>query len=289
MTAKRRHARSKGKQSRTPRSHTQSKHLPTRQMPEYFKVLDTVVASGHAALSSAHGVLSPVDRMRLPVLDRAVMHLQAAQVLLKECHWESAAVVARQLFELLVNIEEVQQRSDPQVAWEEFTRYGIASAATSELAKIEYAKKQGYVDDNARASALRALLATPPYDTLKVGGRGWSGKSVKTLSKHSANPDRKEQYGYFYSAWSDQVHSNPSALMRAIEPRVASEAEHHIRQMAYSETRSLIVMLVSLFCDLIDLLGEPRLIPEGKRSEWREQLREANDVFMKRRALDSAP
>lgn len=88
-------------------------------MPEFFKALDDVTASGLVALSPALGVMNPVDSMRLPVLDRAVMHLQAAQLLLKECHWESTAVVARQLFELLVNIEEVQRRPDPQVAWEE--------------------------------------------------------------------------------------------------------------------------------------------------------------------------
>lgn len=163
------------------------------------------------------------------------------------------------------------------------------SAATTELAKIEYAKKQGYVDDDERAHALRDLLAAPPYNSLKVGGRGWSGKSVKALSEQSANPDRKEQYRYYYSAWSDQVHSNPSALLRAIEPQVLSDAESRIRDTVYNETRSLIVMLVSLFCDLIDLLGEPRLVPAAKVSDWRKQLKQANDAFTKRRTLGSAP
>lgn len=252
-------------------------------MPEFFKVLDDVVACGLAALSPANGETGSADLMRFPVLDRAVMHLQAARLLLKECHWESTAVVARQLFELIVNIEEIQRRPDPQAAWEEFSRYGVASAATSELAKIEYAKRQGYVDDDARASALRALLASPPYDTLKVGGRGWSGKSVKVLSEQSRNPERKEQYRYYYSTWSDQVHANPSSLMRAIEPQAASDAERRIRQAVYSETRTLIVLLISLFCDLNDVLGVPRLVPDAKAIEWREQLTEANDAFSKRR------
>lgn len=281
MTSKRRlHCNRKTK--RDTRSSIQQSFLPARQMPEFFKVLDAAIDAGLATLSPETATTIPADEMRLPVLDRAVMHLQAAQMLLKECHWESAAVVARQLFEFLVNIEEIVLRPNSQAAWEDFTQYGIVSAANAELKKIEYAEKHGYPADDEHASALKKLIATPPFDTVKISVRGWSGKSIKAMSTQSRNPDRKEQHRYYYSVWSDQVHSNPSALLRAIGPETTSGADERIRQSVYRETRSLIVMLVTLFCDLIDVLGAPRLIDEGSVTVWRQQLQQANEAFVRR-------
>lgn len=85
------------------------------------------------------------------------------------------------------------------------------------------------------------------------------------------------------------MHSNPSALLRAIVQQTALGAEERIRQELYLETRSLIVMVVSLFCDLVNLLGTPRLIGEGNFATWRKRLQDANDAFVERWSEESGP
>ena len=84
-----------------------------RELAGMFRVLDHVIEETRDALLAEPWATSDEARFDRAVLARALNILEAEQILLPVAHWEAAAGLARQLFELLINVEEIGRSDDP--------------------------------------------------------------------------------------------------------------------------------------------------------------------------------
>jgi len=253
---------------------------PRDHVPGFFSALDAAIRDGGYGLSAAQGEVSAYDAGRLAIADRGVTILQAARLLLEESHWEAASVVARQLFELLVNTEHLAAQPDTEAAWTAYKSFGLMALARGRKRTLDYAIKQGYRDDDGQAQKLDEFLQQSDFDQFRdKNGKlldNWARLTVADLAAASPNDLRVAQYEYYYRTWSEHAHARQSSLMPAIIPRPECGAVELIMDSVHLETRRLIVMLISMFTDLILVLGQPQLVATEQFDSWRESLAEAN-------------
>lgn len=244
-------------------------------LPAEFEALDQAVEDTLRVLSHLQPG-TPSDVTRLAVGQRALTTLQGARLLLEEGHWELAIGAVRQIFEILVNVENLLNRADADAAWENYREFGEAQFLQASLRKLRYAIAAGYNDTSGEAKALKAALGEDRFDEFRhPKGHirdSWSGLSVEKLANASQVPRRGDQYRYYYRTWSEQAHGNPSSLISAITPRSASTGLN--REIAFfaREARQLITMLVGLWADLGSTLGIFDLDRATTVRGWRKQL-----------------
>lgn len=248
---------------------------PTSRLKPIFKTLDAVaVAVDRAALETAHPDQT-VGRFDFNVLLRGVNAMKSMRILLAQAHWEVAAAPVRQLFELVVNAEYIKSQTDREKAALRFMKFGLLQLARGQLAAIDYAAASGRdVDEERRRGVEAHVDSTYAEFRGKNGGwqRTWSGKSTRQLAELSPHPLRVAQYELLFTAWSEQVHASPGALVDTfftqatgswIEEAVASDDLH------IAETASV---GVALFIDLWTALpAVPAFDPEAAWS-WTETL-----------------
>lgn len=244
-------------------------------LPAEFGALDLVVDDTLRALSHLQpGSASEVTR--LAVGQRALTMLQGARLLLEEGHWELAVGVVRQMFEILVNVENLLNRADTDAAWESYRQFGEAQFLQASLRKLRYAIAAGYNDTSGEAKALTAALDEARFDEFRhPKGHirdSWSGLSVEKLANASQAPWRVDQYRYYYRTWSEQAHGSPSSLISVITPRSASTGLNQELASFAREARQLITMLVGLSADLGSALGIFGSNRGTTIRGWREQL-----------------
>jgi hypothetical protein len=142
-----------------------------------------------------------------------------------ELHWEFAAGPARQLFELLVNVEYLAAQDDPVIAATKFARFGTLQALLGRLEGLRYTEQTGRPVDQVHKARLLELLAD--FEDLRQSKnrdkwrQNWSGTSTRDLAELSAHqPLRQAQYFQLFSAWSEQVHAAPAALIPGMFPLI---------------------------------------------------------------------
>lgn len=254
---------------------------PRQHLRRYFVVLDSAIKAGAAALTEAQGVVSQGQTARLVFLDRAVTILQAGRLLLEEAHWEAASGVARQLFELLVNVEQLAAQPDAESAWSTYRSFGLMAVARRRKRALEYAVLQGFQDIDGLGLELDTYLQMSEFDQFRdKNGKlldNWARLNVASLAAASPDDMRKAQYEYYYRSWSEHAHVSPSSLVPATIPQPAEGAVERILESAYRETRQLIVMLISMFSDLVQVLGQPPLVTDAEMDSWRDGLAAATE------------
>lgn len=260
---------------------------PRDHLSGFFSALDAAIRDGGDALSAAQGEVSEYGAGRLAVADRGVTILQAARLLLEESHWEAASGVARQMFELLVNAEHLAAQPDTEAAWSTYKSFGLMALARGRKRALGYAVEQGYQDLDGRGQELDKFLQRAEFDQFRdKNGKlldNWARRNVADLAAASPNNLRKAQYEYYYRTWSEHAHAGPSSLMPTIIPQPEDGAVELIMESVYRETRQLIVMLISMFIDLVLVLGNPPIVAAAQIDSWRDGLVAANKAWQERR------
>lgn len=244
-------------------------------LPAEFGALDLVIDDSSRALKRLRSG-SPSEVTRLAVGQRMLTMLQGARLLLEEGHWELAAGVARQIFEILVNVENLLNRADVEAAWESYREFGEAQLLQAALRKLKYAIAAGYDDASDEARSLTAALGDARFEEFRhAKGHirdSWTGRSVEKLAASSQVPWRADQYRYYYRTWSEQAHGSPSSLISTVTPRTASTGLNVELASFAREARQLITMLVGLSADLGSALGILGPSRETTVRGWRDQL-----------------
>ncbi len=227
------------------------------------------------------------------ILTRGIKSLKSARLLVSAGHWEHATAIARQLFELLVNIEHFRTFDTREEAQQIYNRFGLLQFFLAELRRIEFEKKEkGRTADTPWELSVRNYLDNhctefklPSRDDgVKRWRTSWSGKTTRALAESSPNPVRVTQYELLFSAWSEQTHATPGVfagdLFLQYEEEVVAEAiaEIHgvspellppISGAARREAQTL-SMAVALFIQLWEQLPHvPQPGPERSRN-WIE-------------------
>jgi hypothetical protein len=244
-------------------------------LPTEFDALDLVIDDTVRSLNHLQPG-SDSEVTRLAVGHRALLLLQGARLLLEEGHWEFATGAARQVFEVLVNVEHLLNQSDTEAAWKSYRTYGEAQVLQASLRKLKYAIAAGYDDTTGEVKVLTAALDDAKFDEFRhPKGHirdSWAGRSIEKLADASGVAWRTDQYRYCYRTWSEQAHGSPSSLVSGITPRTASIGLDQELATFAREARQEITMLIGLFADLASALGIFNSSHEATVRGWREQL-----------------
>lgn len=266
-------ARPKGKPVQRP-----GLRAPKDRLKPLFTLFSDVSKAGNEALSETTEPENPAVRFDAGILTRGLNTLASIRILLEQAHWELASAGTRQLFELLVNMEYLNSQEDWEEASLRYAKFGLLQLARQQEMEMEYAAKTGRPVDEKRKKTIQELLASPSFAEFR-GKNGhwvhsWSGKNVRQLAEASERPIRTDQYKQLFSAWSEQTHASPGAILANIMPR---QGEDVIGEIMASDDREVIQvagMALTLFFELWWQLSNVVALDHGKAAAWMERFAE---------------
>jgi hypothetical protein len=242
-----------------------------------FRVLDSVIQETRNVLLAEPAVTSDEVRFDRAVLNRALNILEASQILLSVAHWEAASGLARQLFELLVNAEELGRQDDPVEARLRYGRFGILQHARGRLRRVEYNRGSGRPVDEEVAEHLDVLLSSEDFKEFRrPNGRWqeyWSGKSVRTLASESESEMRPHQYEQLFRQWSEEAHAAPSTIIREMFRGASQESWiEDVLKENRKEIGEVLTMTVLLFLELEAALSYAPHLSWEQKVVWTDAL-----------------
>ena len=255
-----------------PRDPRQIKMTPPKQrMKPIFRVFDQISVHFNEVLVGAERANDPAFRFDAAVLTRGANTLRSIRLLLEGSFWELASAGARQLFELLVNMEYLASQPDREVASFRYAKFGLMQAASQQLGQLEYIARTGREVNLERKRRIEEML-DKSFSDLKNSSGGWvpswSGKNVRQLAEASPFGLRTDQYQLLFSAWSEQAHASPGALLDGIFLRVGNEAKD---QIAADEDREVIEVAgisITMFLQLWWALSDVPALDKGLAADW---------------------
>ncbi|MEU1554327.1 DUF5677 domain-containing protein [Streptomyces scabiei] len=223
-----------------------------------------------------------LPRFDAEVLVRGVNSVKAAGLLMEQGHWEHAAGITRQLFELLINMEHLASMEDREAGVLLYLRFGALQFALEQQKDFLYNQMTGRPIDTQRLALLEHFLdvafddfkGKPRHDGTVSWVPSWSRKNAKTLAELSPSKMRVHQYQYLYAAWSEQAHATPSSLIHNV---FREGNESWVDEVIESDDKKIVEtssMTLMLFLELWDALPYAPPMPTDKSKEWAEQMRD---------------
>jgi len=191
--------------------------------PDFFEVTDFVIKTLHQwidrtsipAPQTVLGLVLHACNVRAYNLYRSINNL------LETDHWEDAAILSRSMFELVLNLEEIQrEKGKEEKRARKYLRFNYLQQFLHKEALVQYNQVTGRSTQTEPERLVRmqkltcSLFAefrkpkrTPEWQ------RSWCDKSVHRLAKDSADPMRCHHYRIIYSFFSDLSHSGPLPVM----------------------------------------------------------------------------
>lgn len=249
---------------------------PRERLGDLFRLLKEIAVAGEDVLVGTPEAIQPQVRFDLSILMRAINTLKGIRILLEDSHWELASAGARQLFELLVNVEYIASKPDREKATLSYAKFGLLQMVLHELKSIEYDAKTGREVDNARRAKIQGFLDQGFKEFSKPKDRwaqSWSGKNTWQLAKHSKRPLRQDQYRLLFSPWSEQTHASPGAIIPNLFDRLGTEGTDGAILKEDRQLVELASMAVSLTVELWWTLPNVAPLDSPKAASWFEQLR----------------
>jgi hypothetical protein len=255
--------------------------LPKTRLKEIFSTLAEVARAGDTALASIESFDEPLVRFEASILLRGVNALKSVSLLLEQAHWETASAPVRQLFELLLNMEYLEQQPDRDAAVFRYAKFGLLQEARHAHQSLLYDRATGRPIDEARLQWIERLLqsAFPEFQKPKKDGSfrwatSWSDKNIRALADASPDPLRKAQYELLFTAWSEQTHGSPRVLLETLVPRSGAGVRAEIIQNDDVRVIETASMAAGLFLELWSKLHSITPVGASRRAAWLRQLME---------------
>lgn len=207
------------------------------RFPQFFELTDEVLDRLHAWIDVGKKpeIKTACDVIYIASAVRALNLYRSIVLLLKKDHWEDAAILTRSMFELLLNIEEIQR---DKVTIEDksllFFRFNKLQQYLQAKAIHQYNVDTGRINnlDNKveEIDKIAELLFPDFLITTKKGKKkwrnSWCGRNIKELAEASEQqPLRKRQYDVLYSYMSAFTHSAPISVMTSVSNLGSSKNE----------------------------------------------------------------
>ena len=96
----------------------------------------------------------------------------------------------------------------------------------------------------------------------------WSGHTARYLAEKSTNPQRVIQYDVLFTAWSQEAHGTPGAVLAFGETDAHKDPEDSAAT-EYANTVHTVTMAIKLFVELWTLLPHVPHPDAGQFAEWR--------------------
>lgn len=240
-----------------------------------------MVDEGDLAIAKAGPAqIGTQEQFERTILVRGVNTLKAARVVAEMGHWEVAAVCARQIFELVLNMEEIDRAQDRVQASMRFALYGLLQKARYQKVELDYDRDTGRPYDAQRFEELPKMLASPIFDPFRVKKAGkpdgwlasWSGKSAWQLAQASTSRMRVPQYNLLFKKWSEQVHGAPGAHVDNMFRQGDADWIAESIKQDDNETSNVMHMAMLLFVELWHLLPGAAPFPAEKALDWSNRL-----------------
>lgn len=211
------------------------------------------------------------------VLLRGSNALKAARALCGAAHWEFAAPILRQLFELAINMEHLARQPDREAAIFRYSKYALFQGVRHQHRTLLYEQKTGRPIDTQRLSVLEQMLdqTFPEFRWVDDKGKlhqkpSWSGHDARYLAEKSKHPLRADQYDLLFSTWSEQAHAAPAALIDNMFPR-GLPAEQIVASDD-AEIIQTVTMAITFFLELWMLLPNVPQVDPAQRLEWTNKM-----------------
>lgn len=245
---------------------------PKARLRPLLKILEDMVAVGHQAALTIEDAEQPSARFDLAIFMRAINGVKSISLLLEQAHWENAAAVARQLFDMLVNVEHLGRLPDRDEAVLTYCWFGVFQRIRQQQRRMLYDQARGRPIDAERLQWLASMLdeSFPEFRTRNGTGwkTSWSGKNTRELARLSDNPLRLDQYELMFRDWSEQAHAAPGSLLDSV---FRSTDTDWISESVASDDREiadLVTMTVTLFVELWRHLPELPPLPGETALSW---------------------
>lgn len=227
--------------------------------PEYFDLANDVITQLIEWLHSGE-IAQPDTALQiaeLAFITRSFNLYRAIVLLLRTDHWEEAFILTRSLFELLLNLEEIQrdERSAESRA-QRFLLFDRLQQYRQRCARHEYEVRTGRIKaERERMAELDAMARDLFAMFLSKGKEGkkskrwhtsWCGKNVKELAKASQVQTRLSQYEVLYAEMSALAHSTPAAVMSTVKIAENQHRLENIREDANESERERLLEVLSL-------------------------------------------
>lgn len=267
---------------------------PSKQLRLLLVVLDEVCASTRRIMTEAGVAPIGYASFDRAVLVRGLNILEAVRALSPGLHWEAASSSARQLFELILNMEALAALPDREEGSLRFGMYALLQKARMRLTEFDYNRSVGRPVNEAKAAETSAFLKNPGLDVFKervkadgtvIWAKSWTGKQPWDLAKDSPNSHRTDQYNQLFVAWSEETHAAPVALMGAMMrtggPSWAEDyLENELREMA-----QILLMVIHQYLELWTLLVN---VPKPDHAAWQDWFKRMNAYTFARWGVGSA-
>jgi hypothetical protein len=254
----------------------------SKSLRPLLNVLVEVVAAAQREIAEMGQTTVGYPSFDRTVLTRGLNILVAVRALSDGLHWEAAASSARQLFELILNMEALAAMPSREDGALQFGLYALMQKAKMRNVEDDYNREVGHPIDETKAAETKALLEGPTFETFKertkpdgtiVWKKSWTGKTPWDLAVESPNPNRVAQYRQLFVAWSEESHAAPVALMDAMMrtggPNWAEEYLHNeLREMT-----QILLMVIHQFLELWSLLVN---VPPIDFAAWARWFRRIN-------------
>jgi len=246
--------------------------------PEYFAIIDNVIEKLiewiHLRGMAPHRCA--LAFVKTLIIVRAFNLYKSINLLLRTDHWEDGAIIARSLFELLLNLEEIlREEAASEQRARKYLRFSKLQESLHIVNNIEYEIATGQCSKE-RVLLLKELKET--METLfkefrnkkrRTGWENtWCGESIYKLASTSTNPMRIHHYKIIYSLFSELSHSSPYSTMTAwTEMKSGDNVDSIIQRGEDIQKKGLVnVLLLSTFWLMEILLLASSQIPsyDGK-------------------------
>ncbi|HCX83612.1 MAG TPA: hypothetical protein DHV14_00405 [Micrococcales bacterium] len=244
-------------------------------------MVDEVTRAADVALGAIGAMTSETHQFDIALFVRGLNALKAVRLLTADGHWEIATAPARQLYELVLAAEELNRASDRNEAAFRFAKFGLLQTARGALARIEYDAATGRPVDDDHRQRLEGFLASGPvseFRTVKGNGkivwaRSWSGKTARELAEASDHPLRSKQYELLFTAWSEETHAAPGALIDSIVRRAGDQGFEDVVADDDRNVAEVQAMSLMLFFELGRLLPDAPDLGSETIEGWVSRLR----------------
>lgn len=247
--------------------------------PDLFEITELVIRQLHEWIDKGN-IPEPhtaIDCVLHACNIRAFNLYKSINNLLETDHWEDAGILARSMFELVLNLEEIQRESGKEEKKaRKYMRFNYLQRYLQADALKVYAQKtgRGSPSDSAlhsqRQKIARSLFSEFVDPKRKSEWqKSWCGKSVHSLAKDSKNEMRYQHYKIIYSFFSELSHSGPLPVMVNL---LMGETEEETKQLLENydskerEQAALVLSLSTLWLLEVLMRGK-EMIPEYD-PEW---------------------
>jgi hypothetical protein len=247
--------------------------LPSAELryPDLFDILDTSIDYMHDVIH-VRGLSEPPNHLafvRVAAVIRAFNLLKSIRQLLATSHWENAAILMRSLFELVLNVEEIERNPEKAEAQAEyFIRFETLQKCRRLIAESNYELQTGRrTEHDPRLNAIQQALprffsewATIRNDGIIKWKSQWCGKNVRQLCEASGAHVRIGQYEIIYAYGSDMAHSSPIGVLSTYQRINDVDWDSQLEQLEVSERREALMVLSLSVTFTFEVVGLSKFI-----------------------------